>query len=88
MENFEKHEAQQSAEKNIVVKTVVSVIAAGAIAALSLVTAYSVVTAFQPATGATLTAAACGDKDGNDPKVFENTCGEDKDDGGGKTIDA
>ena len=79
-------DSRQSQEKNIIVKTIISIIAAGAIATLSVAAAYSVVSAFNPASDSSYS-TACGDgdkgKDGGDPKITTNTCGEDKGDGGG-----
>ena len=88
---YSSNNRQTSQEKNIFGKTIVSVLAAGAIAAFSLVASYSLVTTFQPASELSYAALTCGEKKGDDePKVSTNTCGEDKDkDGGGdKTIDA
>lgn len=86
---MEQIKSQASSEKNVIGKTIVAVLAAGAISAFSVGAAYMLVTTLQPsAAQPSLTAEYCGDKDdGDKPKVFSATCGEEKD-GGGKTVGA
>ncbi|MBN2341916.1 MAG: hypothetical protein JXX29_02130 [Deltaproteobacteria bacterium] len=84
--NTQLNNGKGNPEKNIVTKTIAAVLAAGVITALSVSGAYLLVAQIQPATTGTTTAVvnSCGESDGDDkPKAVENTCGEDKDKGGG-----
>lgn len=85
------HSRSSSHEGNVVTKTITAVIAAGAISAFSISGAYLLVTQLQPIPNQNenITAEYCGDPgDGDSPKININTCGEDKDGGGGNLIDA